>query len=260
MSAVVNPLRSHLKLALIFLAIGVEAVAAGVPADQSPPPPSAPAPAPDGPAKTAAPLEAYAAVGSSIAEDIHLGDLGWSDAQIAAFLDGVRAAAHGKGYSADDSARQLFEEIRRQVKEIEARENAYSAEAFARPGRLAQYLKEVRKRYGLQFTDSGLGYAVRPGQGGPRPRPGDTVVVTCSATLADGTTSVPQLAANHVRARMANLLPGFIEGLQMMTTDSEAVFVLPPALSFGAGRWPEGTEPGTPLIFRITLHEVVSPN
>ena len=46
----------------------------------------------------------------------------------------------------------------------------------------------------------------------------------------------------------------------MMTVESHAVFVLPPALSFGQGPWPDGVERGTPLVFQITLHEVKSPD
>ena len=42
----------------------------------------------------------------------------------------------------------------------------------------------------------------------------------------------------------------------MMTIESQAIFVLPPALTFGDHEWPEGVERGTPLVFFFTLHEV----
>ena len=210
------------------------------------------------PPPPAYPLSAFAAVGSSLSQSGHLGELGWSDEQIAAFLDGVRAAFHGKGYPFDNTAERLQAEISRQVGEIETRERRRAVEAFAQPGRLEQYLKEMRKRYSLQQTDSGLCYNVQSGRPGLRPGPGDTVVVSCIATAADGKTRLPQLSSGRVHAKMAGLLPGFMEGLQMMTVDSQAMFILPPSLSFGEGKWPDGVDRGTPLIFFITLHEVIS--
>jgi len=53
-------------------------------------------------------------------------------------------------------------------------------------------------------------------------------------------------------------MPGFVEGLEMMTVDSEAMFILTPTLSFGENEWPKGVDRGTPLIFLVTLHEVVA--
>jgi hypothetical protein len=43
----------------------------------------------------------------------------------------------------------------------------------------------------------------------------------------------------------------------MMTRDSRAVFVLPPALSFGDGDWPPGVERGSPIVYQVTLHDVI---
>jgi FKBP-type peptidyl-prolyl cis-trans isomerase len=44
----------------------------------------------------------------------------------------------------------------------------------------------------------------------------------------------------------------------MMTVGSRAVFVLPPALTFGHGKWPDGVQEGSPLIFELTLMDVIS--
>ena len=82
------------------------------------------------------------------------------------------------------------------------------------------------------------------------------MVVSYVAYAADGTTRLPQLSSDHVRVKLAGLLPGFMEGLQMMTVESKAVLVMPPALSFGENEWPRGVDRGLPLIFYITLHEV----
>lgn len=239
--------RFTLGLILLFLAAlraSGQAAGAGAPATNS---------------TGALPLPAFAALGSSFAQTNQLGDLGWTDEQKTAFLEGVKAALHGKGYAMDDAARQLSAEMARRLQELEVRRKQQTVEEFAKPGRLAQYMKEMRKRHGLQLSDSGLAYSIQAGRAGARPRLGDTVVVSCEATAADGTTKLPQLSSDHVRVKLENLLPGFMEGLQMMTMESRGRFLVPPALSFGDNEWPPGVDRGTPLLFLITLHEIVSP-
>jgi FKBP-type peptidyl-prolyl cis-trans isomerase len=116
----------------------------------------------------------------------------------------------------------------------------------------------MEKRLGLQTSGSGLRYNVQPGKNGVRPRPGDTIVVTVHATGADGTTKLPQLSAERISVKMDGMMPGLAEGLQMMTVGAEAVFVIPPSLSFGDKTWPEGVERGSPLVYWVTLHDVTA--
>lgn len=210
-------------------------------------------------ATPSAPLEAYAAVGSSIVDDNRLGRLGWTEAQVEAFLTGVRAAFRGEGRPVDAAAQALLNEIGRRMQEMEQAELRvrFGAEAFARPGHLQNYLKEICKQYQLERSDSGLCYGIKAGYG-PRPGPGDSVVISYKVTLADATTEVPALAVNRQKVRVADLMPGLAEALQMMTVDSAAMLVLPPDISFGAGEWPAGTERGTPLLFTVKLHEVIA--
>lgn len=209
-------------------------------------------------ATPSAPLDAYAAVGSSMVQDNRLSQLGWTDAQVEAFVQGVRAAFRGEGRPVDATAQALLNEIGRRAQELEQAEqrSQFGAEAFARPGYLQNYLKEVSKQFQLERSDSGLCYGIRPGYGA-RPTPEDSVVISYKVTLADTTTDVPSLNATRVKVRVADLPPGLVEALQMMAVDSAAMLVLPPDLSYGDGEWPEGTERGTPLLFTVKLHEVI---
>lgn len=209
---------------------------------------------------TTYPLSAYAAIGSAFAEGNHLPELGWTDEQVNAFVDGIRAAFKGKSYPFDDVAGQASAEMERRVQEILAHAQQPPAAAPAiSPEKLGEYMKELRERLGLQQADSGLAYRVELGRGGPRPRLVDAVVFSCTAVAADGRTKLPQLTVQRARAKMTELFPGFIEGFQMMTVESTGVFVLPPALSFGNGEWPQGIEAGAPIIFEVTLHEIITP-
>jgi FKBP-type peptidyl-prolyl cis-trans isomerase len=201
------------------------------------------------------PLEAFSAVGSDLVMANHLDQMGWSEAQISAFIDGIRAAIGGKPFPSTDGARQISERINQRKAEFEARE---SEQEFARPGRLEDYLKDICKRLRLKQTDSGLCYAIQPGETGMRPGPDDTVVVGITAWAFDGKTVLAQLSDPKAQVRVAGIFPGLAEGLQMMNVGAKAIFVLPPALSFGSGKWPPGVVRGTPLIFQITLDNVIS--
>ncbi len=207
-----------------------------------------------------APLSAYAAVGASLVQDNKLTQLGWTEAQIDAFLSGVRSGFRGEGPPVDAQAQSLLNEIGRRMQALtEAEERQrYGTEAFARPGRLTEYLKEIRKQFGLEMSDSGLCYAIRSAGYGAMPTAEDTVIISYKVSKADTQTDLPQLMVDKLRIKVADLPPGLAEGFQMMTVGSIALMVLPPDLSFGDGEWPAGTDRGTPLVFTVKLHEIAA--
>jgi FKBP-type peptidyl-prolyl cis-trans isomerase len=207
------------------------------------------------PAAAMAPADAYAALGSDLAMANHLNDMGWSEAQIASFIDGLRAAFHGKPVPFNDAARQVSTEIAKHIAEMDAKERK---QQLSTPDGLKAYLKDICKQLKLQQSDSGLCYSIEFGPTGIRPSPDDTVIVSCRAFAADGKTAIPELSAEKAHVKVSDTLPGFVEGLQMMSAGSKALFVLPPALSFGSGNWPAGVDRGTPIIFRIILDDVVA--
>jgi FKBP-type peptidyl-prolyl cis-trans isomerase len=202
------------------------------------------------------PLSAYSAFGSSVGLGGHFGELGWTQDQFDAFAEGMRSAFKGKPYQVEDSARQLAADMERRIKEIEAGTAAPATAPSFDPSKLVSYMQDATRKYHLQLSDSGLGYNVSIGRNGIRPRLGDTVVISCDAAAFDGSTKLPQLSSEHIRTKVAQMFPGLREGLQMMTVGSHAIFVLPPALSFGHGDWPQGVSPGSPLIFQVTLLDV----
>lgn len=202
------------------------------------------------------PLTAYSAFGSSVGVGGHFGEIGWTQDQFDAFAEGMRSAFKGKPYDVEDSARQLAADMSKRISALESA--GQPAQGPFDPSKLVAFMKDASKRYHLQLSDSGLGYNITPGRNGIRPRPGDTVVISCNAMAADGTTQLPQLSSARIRSKLDQMFPGFREGLQMMTVDSHAILVLPPALTFGSGQWPEGVQPGSPIVFEVTLLDVIS--
>lgn len=221
-----------------------------------------PLPATDAPTPaSSAPLDAYAAVGVSLVQDNRLAQLGWTEAQIAAFLRGIQAGFRGESAPVDATAAQgLFNEIGRRMQELEQAEKQqrFSTAAFAQPGRMAAYLKEMRKQFGLETTDNGLCYAIKSGGYGAMPGPEDTIVISYKVTKADTETVLPQLTVDKLKIKVADLSPGLAEGFQLMSVGSIALMVLTPELSYGTGDWPAGTDRGTPLLYTVKLHEIAA--
>lgn len=201
------------------------------------------------------PLNAYAEIGSMFAQSSRIGELGWSEEQFAAFLSGVRASFKHQPYPLSDYARRAYQEMTKRVSELESQD---LQKRFSQPAELKKYLREMCKRFDLQQSDSGLAFGVKTAGSELRPGPQDTVVVSLVAASSDTQTDLPKLKADHLRTKVSDLLPGLAEGVQMMTLDSKAMFILPPDLSFGSGNWPEGVLRGTPICFLVTLHEVIN--
>jgi FKBP-type peptidyl-prolyl cis-trans isomerase len=219
-------------------------------------PDTASAPAAPEAAPPTFPLSAYSAFGSSLAQSGHFAELGWSQEQVSAFLEGFRAATQGKGAPMDEASSQLAAEVGRRIGQIAAAGQSPASAPMDPKVRLELYFKDMRKRLGLQVSSDGLGYNVQTGRNGVRPRPGDTIIFTARATAADGTTNLPQLSVEHLKVKFAGMMPALMEGVQMMTVGSHAVFVIPPSLSFGDGEWPGGVQHGSPLVYWVELEGV----
>ena len=69
-------------------------------------------------AASPAPLSAYAAVGASLVQDNKLTQLGWTEAQVEAFLSGVRSGFRGEGPPVDAQAQGLLNEIGRRMQAL----------------------------------------------------------------------------------------------------------------------------------------------
>jgi FKBP-type peptidyl-prolyl cis-trans isomerase FkpA len=212
--------------------------------------PLAAQPAPAAPAASGN-LEAYEQFGSTAAKSAGITDLNWSEAQFAAFVAGLRAAQDKRPVPMGEAGRQLLADTQRRLAEVRAREKA------AQDPDLEKFLATARVGLDLQQTDSGLLYRILKPGSGPRPRPGDMVVANFIAKQPDGRTEIPALSGRGLRVQVGSMPPGVNEGLQMITLGGHALLVIPPHLSFGTGKWPEGIEPGSPILLQVELQDIL---
>jgi FKBP-type peptidyl-prolyl cis-trans isomerase len=191
-------------------------------------------------------------VGHAVASDLQLQTLEWTDAQFEAFLTDLRASFRGQRLTLDDTTQAQFNAIGNRISAAQARGEPANAAAGSPP----DHLEQARKQFKLQQAASGLLFRIGRYGAGPRPTPGDLVVISFKATSPDASGDIPQLAVNQAHLRVADLMPGLAEAVQMLALDGSGLFLLPPGLSFRDGRWPDGVKPGTPLLFSVELHDI----
>lgn len=136
----------------------------------------------------------------------------------------------------------------RQVQKMldDARQNAEKGKAF---------LAENARKPGVKTTPSGLQYQVLQPGSGPTPKPTDTVRVNYKGTLLDGT--VFDDSAQHggpAEIPLAQVVPGWQEGIALMPVGSKYKFWIPAELGYGETGTPGGPiPPNATLVFEVEL-------
>ena len=125
--------------------------------------------------------------------------------------------------------------------------------AMAQPP--ADFLAHNAKRKNVVTTPSGLQYEVLEPGSGPKAGPQDVVLVDYDGKLANGETF--DASARHggpATLPVGGLIPGWTEGLQLMSQGSKYRFWIPPELGYGAEGAGNGVIPPNALLtFDVTL-------
>ncbi|MBN1197296.1 MAG: FKBP-type peptidyl-prolyl cis-trans isomerase [Candidatus Aminicenantes bacterium] len=116
------------------------------------------------------------------------------------------------------------------------------------------FRKANEKNPGVTVTPSGLQYTViKPGNGAS-PKPSDRVQVHYHGTLVDGTVFDSSVERGEpVTFRLDQLIPGWVEGIQLMQVGAKYRFVIPPELAYGKRGSPPKIGPDATLIFEVEL-------
>jgi FKBP-type peptidyl-prolyl cis-trans isomerase len=122
-----------------------------------------------------------------------------------------------------------------------------------RPADMA-YLKANKGKANVITTASGLQYEVLTEGKGAKPAKTDTVAVHYEGKLIDGTV----FDSSYQRGQPAvfpldQVIPGWTEGVQLMSPGAKYRFTIPPALGYGARGAGGAIPPNAVLLFDIEL-------
>lgn len=135
-----------------------------------------------------------------------------------------------------------------------------AAQAAAGEKQLAlgnEYLAKNKAKPGVTVTASGLQYEVLKSGSGPKPSgPTATVKVHYHGTLIDGKVFDSSVERKEpIEFALNEVIPGWTEGVQLMSVGDKWKFTIPPAIAYGPRG--KGDIPGNSvLIFEVELLEI----
>ncbi len=175
-----------------------------------------------------------------------------TELDLAALFDAIKATYNGEelAMTPEEAAtiRQSF--IAKQRSETE---NEKERLAAANTTEGDNFLLENQSKEGVQITDSGLQYKVIDLGDGPKPTATDKVKVHYRGTLLNGEEFDSSYARGEpISFQLDRVIPGWTEGVQLMSVGSNFMFYIPSNLAYGpGGGGPIG--PNATLIFQIEL-------
>jgi FKBP-type peptidyl-prolyl cis-trans isomerase len=169
-----------------------------------------------------------------------------------AFTKGFSDITAGKKPElSDKDIKQALEDFQDDLE----KENKFLLEHEKEKGR--KFLEENKKKYGVIETPSGLQYKVIRESIGKKPLPTDTVEVHYHGTLLDGTVFDSSVKRGETITFLLNqVIPGWTEGLQLMSEGSKFEFYIPSHLAYGDNGVENVIKGGSTLIFEVELFKV----
>jgi FKBP-type peptidyl-prolyl cis-trans isomerase len=122
------------------------------------------------------------------------------------------------------------------------------------------FLAENGKKPGVKTTASGLQYEVIKEGTGPKPIATDMVKVNYVGTLIDGTEFDSSIKTGEPAVfPVGQVIPGWVEAIQLMPVGSKYKLYIPSALAYGAEGSQGGIAPNSLLIFEVDLLSIEAP-
>jgi FKBP-type peptidyl-prolyl cis-trans isomerase len=176
-----------------------------------------------------------------------------NDLDLKAMEQGMEDAAAGRTLALDDQERQKIK-MAMAGKIREEQNAARTATAKANQDAGDKFLAENGKRAGVKTTASGLQYEVIKEGTGPSPTPADRVTVSYVGTLPDGT--VFDKSPQPVTFELGNVIPGWVEGVQLMKEGGKSKLYIPAKLGYGNLGAGAKIGPNQTLVFEVELMKV----
>lgn len=169
------------------------------------------------------------------------------------FADALGAVFYGRATKMTaEEAKTEVQSFFMQLQQKQQEENAKMADINAAAGE--QFLLENGKRAEVHTTPSGLQYEIVKQGDGPRPTAGDSVTVHYTGKLIDGTVfDSSEERGEPATFGVTQVIPGWVEALQLMNVGSRWRLFIPSALAYG----PQGAGgligPNQTLVFDVEL-------
>ena len=157
-------------------------------------------------------------------------------------------------YGQGGEQQMSYDEAKQVVTEFFTNLEKDAADVNAKAGR--EFLAANAKQEGVHVTASGLQYQIVKEGTGRKPGPNDVVTVHYTGRLIDGTVFDSSVERGEPATfAVGQVIPGWVEGLQLMSEGSAWRLFIPSELAYG----PHGTgpiQPNSTLIFDVQLLKV----
>ena len=177
---------------------------------------------------------------------------------VAIVVQALQASLKGEKTTLTDQEQMAVrQEFMEKLRAKQAAKSKEEAEKNQKEG--DEFLAKNKTRKGVKVTESGLQYEVIKEGSGTKPVKTDTVKVDYTGTKIDGTkfdSSVDR--GQPATFPLSNVIPGWTEGLQLMTPGSNYKFYIPAKLAYGE-HGPPTIGPNATLIFDVKLISVEKP-
>jgi len=196
------------------------------------------------------------AIGTFIGRDIVQGQMNVEITK-EALAQGIFDTIDGKPtlLSQDESARLLLE-MTKPKEEMKSEEFKMLAEKNAKEG--SAFLRANAKAEGVVKTDSGLQYKILREGTGDKPKAESTVVVHYKGTFIDGSFFDNSYERGAPASFPLNkVIPGWTEGLQLMSVGSKFQFFIPPSLAYKDAVRNSNIPPNATLIYEVELIDIL---
>lgn len=178
------------------------------------------------------------------------------DIELEKMLQGIRDGISGQNsILTEEETKKTLSEFQQTLirKEMERRKEL----AVKNKVEEEKFLAENSKKEGVVTTASGLQYKVIREGKGSKPTLEDTVKVHYKGTFINGKEFDSSYKKGEpITFQLKNMIPGWIEALQLMNEGSKWQIFIPSALAYGEQGAGDIIEPNSLLIFEVELLEV----
>lgn len=179
------------------------------------------------------------------------------DLQMDQFLQGIQHGHAGDEEQTRMSREEIQEALMAYQTQLQEQESA-KTEELAQKNREAgdEFLAENAERDGVETTDSGLQYEILEEGNGEKPSAEDQVQVHYTGELISGEVfDSSRERGEPVTFGLNQVIPGWTEGLQLMSEGSRAKLYIPAELAYGQGG-NQRIGPNETLVFDVELLEI----